>query len=40
MTAELAVKTVENACLNVDNSNDITLHSDLRTSIHANVLKS
>jgi transposase len=31
MTAELAVKAVKNACLNVKNTKDIILHSDLGT---------
>lgn len=30
MTAELAVKAVENACLNVKSAEGIILHSDLR----------
>ena len=31
MTADLATKAVENACLNVDNTAGIILHSDLGT---------
>ena len=31
MTAELAVKSIENACLNVRDTNGIILHSDLGT---------
>lgn len=31
MTAELAIKTVKNACLNVKNTKGIILHSDLGT---------
>lgn len=31
MTADLAIKAVENACLNVPNTEEIILHSDLGT---------
>jgi len=36
MTAELAVKAVENACLNVPNTEGIILHSDLGTQYTSN----
>lgn len=36
MTAELAVKAVENACLNVTNTEGIILHSDLGTQYTSN----
>jgi transposase len=33
MTVELAVKAVENACLNVKNTEGIILHSDLGSQV-------
>ncbi|WP_308165784.1 IS3 family transposase [Clostridium algidicarnis] len=39
ITAELAVKAVENACLNVTNPNGIILHSDLGTQYTSKQFK-
>ncbi len=40
MTADLAVKAVENACLNVSDTSGIILHSDLEHNTLATSLKS
>ncbi len=39
MTAELAIKAVENACLNGTNTNGIILHSDLGTQYTSKQFK-
>lgn len=39
MTAELAVKAVENACLNVKNTKGIILHSDLGTQYTSHIFE-
>ncbi|WP_439100035.1 DDE-type integrase/transposase/recombinase [Clostridium boliviensis] len=37
MTAELAVKSIENACLNVKLTKDIILHSDMGSQVRQEV---
>lgn len=39
MTAELAVKAVQNACINVKNTNGIILHSDLGTQYTSDIFE-
>ena len=39
MTVELAVKAVENACLNVKNTKGIILHSDLGTQYTSHIFE-
>lgn len=40
MTADLAVKAIENACLNVPNASGIILHSDLGTQYTSDQFES